>query len=197
VVPISPISPPATIAEVFGDDKIIMKAVRAMELPDESSVAPIMMLPPTALLKVPNIGPAAAKRITMLLKKHKLGHRQVFQKSIEFINCEFGCIEDAPIGVFQVFVKRNGDLNWPEFGRLQLLTVLETIEPNMRAMDISGISRRDVIDMVTPVVTKSGIVIDDLEEDLAHLTSRLGYFNLEFVPEEFMEQPYRRLRLVR
>jgi len=165
-----------TLAEAFGDRKSLMKSLHKAGF---KSIVPLMMMPREALLELPGIGMSSVLVISRTLKKHRLSQHVFSDRMSVFIDKQFGCIEDAPISVLQVTIVRNDQLNRPVFAPLEIISLLEDIEPRMTVMDLIRMSREEIRVMVQ-VQSSFGLHLHDLAEDLKHLAIRLGNFDLEF-----------------
>lgn len=165
-----------------------MSLSRALKLADFNSIVPLMLLPREALLDIKGVAVSSASHISKTLKRYRLGHHVMCEKMSEFIKSEFGSVENAPIGVLQVFVLRNGMINRPVYSPLELITLLETCDPEMKVMELSTKSANQVRAMAKPLID-GGIQIHNLDEDIKHLASRLDAYGLGFLANQPADSP--------
>jgi hypothetical protein len=169
--------------EVFGDDAAIMKAFQAIHC---QSVAAVMLMPRSALLKLKGIGPHHAQLINRLLRAHGLPHRDYAEKMADFLVRAFGSVHYAPLGVLQVTVVRKGDYNYPLLAPLQSISLLEDIEPNTEVGDITKLSSDQVQQWIESNAT-FGLEVADLDEDMVHLSIRLANLGTRFFDADSTE----------
>lgn len=141
------------------------------------SVAPLMALPPEALLEIPNIGKTTVSLIDDVLRRNNLEQRRLTENLFSYLDRQFGRVEDAPVGVLQIVVVRHDTTNWPLFAPLQIVKVLEQ-------MDSPWIHIRDLMmmghaDLRRTIESQSGL-IHDVQQDVAHLKLRLNGLGFDF-----------------
>lgn len=175
-----------TLADVFGQNKPLLKAIRKAGF---KSVAPLMLIPQESLRSYEGIGSRSALQITRCLRHFELGHHVIYRPVQKFINDEFGCIEDAPIGVLHVTIVRKQRSNHPEFAPLELVSLLDDFEPQMQVMDILNTSP-DQLRKTVQQKAAFGIEIEDIEEDIKHLDIRLRNYGLRLRTPESAESDF-------
>jgi len=185
-----------TVDEAFGHSTQIRKALHQAHI---TSLVPLMLLPREALMDIPGIGSTAAHRISRTLARLGLGHHGLCEKMSEFIDKQFGCIEDAPVSVLQVAITRTMDATVPVYAPLELVYLIESLEQDYVVGDLTMMPGGFLRAMVENTID-NGFMVHDLDEDFKHLGSRLGYFGLELMLDEFEEagqldqsQPHLRL----
>jgi hypothetical protein len=141
------------------------------------SIAPLMALPTESLLDIPGIGLTNVSLIDRVLQRNGLERRCLNEGLFPYLDRQFGRVEDAPVGVLQIVVVRNGATNWSLFAPLEIVNVLERKDnPRMRIRDLMMV---DSDDIRRSVKAQSGL-IHDLSEDIIHLKRRLNGLSFDF-----------------
>lgn|GEM_PF-3814921 len=173
-----------SLEETFGSNPAVLDLLNKAGF---TSVAPLMLLPRPALIGVSagqhrKIDHRSATKVSQQLSKRGLKQHDLNEPMAKFIDEQFGCIDDAPISIMQVTIMRNAHANLPVFAPLEVVGLLEDIEPHMTMLDLVRMTRHEVRDMVEERAA-FGLRIHNLHEDLKHLALRLGNFDLSFTPK--------------
>jgi len=166
-----------TVSEAFEHEYRLRKAFNLLGV---HSLIPIMLMPREALMELPFIGASSAHRITKILHGLNLSHRTIYEKLTRFIDDQFGCIEDAPIGVLQVATVRTSAATRPHLAPLDTINALEVYDREMTVLALTSQTRQEVRKMAQMALNATGRQVHDLDEDLKHLSSRLSYFGADF-----------------
>lgn len=170
------LQPLPTLAETFGTDTVIMKAVKRGGF---NSVLPFMLLPFGSIQDIYGIGVSADTRITALLKQQGLERRAYTERLMKYLVRKYGCVEDAPIGVLTIDVVRKEDINYPMYAPLESIRLLETFQPNMALIDLIKLSRaklRKELKEQDPHQNR----INSITDDVSSIEARLARLQLRF-----------------
>ena len=159
-----------------------------------TSVVPLMMLPTQSLIGMEagdqTIGYRSAARVTQTLAQRNLRQHVFCEKMSEFIDDQFGCIEDTPIAALHVTIVRGYQDNRPVFAPLELISLLEDIQPRMTVLDLVKMTPEGIKHEIESRAL-FGLKVHSLTEDLKHLKMRLENYDLSFTAS-----PVARLHLV-
>jgi len=162
------------------------KLLKTLKKAGFRSLASLMVLPREALLEIPHIGSAAISCISEVLQWKNLPQRDFNQDLFSFIDRTFGDIEEAPIGVLQVAIVRNGVVNWPIFAPLELVTALEERKDYLtinHLLQSDAHTLRFLLESMAPIEAH----VHDLHEDIHHLQLRLKYLGFDFGARQQMK----------
>ncbi|MGV9001879.1 MAG: hypothetical protein ACOH18_02895 [Candidatus Saccharimonadaceae bacterium] len=172
-----------TLTEAFGKNYRLKAAFNNAGF---KTVVPIMMLPREALLEIPGIAVASAMRVAKTLKHYDLGQHIISERMSEFIESEFGRVRDAPIGVLQVTIVRSGDTNRPYFAPLDVIDMLEKIEPEMKIRQLLLMPAARILSDLEMHGARAAV--RNPKEDFKHLAIRLGNFGLPSIVQQSLRQ---------
>lgn len=155
---------------LFGKNERLMKVFKQAQI---TSVAPLMLLSRQILVNdIPGIGDSTSTYIARVLAEHGLPQRQFSDKLRDYIDERFGALEFAPITALSVVVIRDTVVTRPRYAPLQLIQLLNEINPHMQIADLLNTPGRGLIRMVEGHIV-FGPVLERLTEDLTEINHRL------------------------
>ena len=160
---------------VFGHNSRLMKIFRRLHI---ESVTPVMLLPKPVLMEFPGVGERTATYIIGCLTQHNLGHHNFNEKLGDFIDRQFGCIEDAPVSVLNVVTLRDNITTRPYYTPLQLLQLIEQEAPHFTVRDLLQSTEDELIGLIEERVV-FGPVLNRLKGDIVDLNWRLAQWDPE------------------
>lgn len=158
-----------SLDRVFGHSTHLM---RAFENANITSTVSVMLLPKQVLMEFNGIGARTASLIHHELTRRGLGHHSFNEKLADFVTDQFGRIEDAPLAVLNVVTMRDHEMTRPYYMPLQLLRLMERLEPHLTLGKVMGFGSRDFLGMVEEHVVFGPLLLH-LLDDAEHLTWRL------------------------
>jgi hypothetical protein len=162
-----------TLSKVFGSHS---KVMHAFEMASIYSVVPVMFLPREALRTIKGIGPHASLYVTGALAQEGLGHREYVQKTLQFMEQEFGGLESTPVAALHVITASSELGAQPIYAPVRLLHFLSEIEPQMVVRDLVSMTEADIRDMVTNRFP-FGPIAEVLSENVVDINWRLSRFD--------------------
>ena len=163
-----------SLSRAFGHNAYLMKTFHNADI---TSVIPLMLLPRFDLISdIKGIGERTATCVAKTLAGNGLEQRTFHERMTDFIDRRFGCIEDAPIGVLTVVTLRHtiGEtvIRRPHYTPLQLIQLLEEINPHLKVIDLLELSDDAMMRMLEEHVI-FGPILHRLRGDLTDVNWRL------------------------
>jgi len=162
-----------SLDHVFGHNPSLMKALGRAHI---TSVVPVMLLPKHVLMEFNGIGERTATYITGALAHKGLGHHHFNEKLCDFVDEQFGCLEKAPVMVLSVVTLRDNVAARPYYVPLQLLQLIDDVNPRFSVGDLLSSSPRDLLEMVEERVV-FGPLLNRLKGDVPDINWRLSQWD--------------------
>ena len=152
--------------------------MHAFEKANITSVVPVMLLPRQVLMEFDGIGERTAAYITKALAQKGLAHRQLCDRLGDFIDQQFGCIENAPVSALNVVSLRNNVTARPYYAPLLLLLLIEQVNPHFTVGELAAADNDELLAMVEERIV-FGPRVHRLKGDAIDINWRLShwYFN--------------------
>lgn len=163
-----------TLDEVFGQDVQLLNRLKRAGF---DSLLPLMLLPERSLLSIKGIGPFSDARITTRITKQGLQRRSYDTKLASYLTRYCLAIEEAPVGVLDVAIVRNDEMNYPIYAPIAGVQLLKKIETNMMLIDVMQYDRQQLRYLLSGANPLSESV-RDAREDASHIEARLTYLEL-------------------
>ena len=162
-----------TIKEAFGIYPELMDAIKQNYI---HSVTAVMLLPKEVLAKMEHFNAKKAQLVGESLADHELVQLQGNQNVRYFVESQFGCIEDAPVGVLDVVTVPTMRTSMQVHSPLILLAYLEEYEPNMTVLDLIHMSEHSLRKLVRGRV-ELGPVVERIVDDIIEVNRRLSWWD--------------------
>ena len=157
-----------TLTELFGHNKHVLSAVQK----HFDTPAPLLAHDRQMLTHVPGIKMPRARVIEDALKRHGLRLRDSSESTSKYIERLFGCIEDAPIDVLQLYSLQANGVSHTYYIPLAVIRQLRQYEPNMAVVDLLSMHQSGVWD----------ILMTHFAYDAEHLRPRISELNTRLRP---------------
>ena len=166
-----------SLERAFGHDAYLMKTFKDANI---TSIIPLALLLSDNLRDdIKGIGPRTARRIADILAENDLEQRQFGESLSDYIDRQFGCIEDAPIAVLTVVTLRRtiGTVTTrrSHYAPVRLLRLLEERNRHLRVLDLLKATEDQLIEMVEERVM-FGPILHKLRSDLIEITWRMRHW---------------------
>lgn len=162
-----------TIKEVFGIYPKLMDAFKQNYI---HSVAAVMLLPKEVLAKMEHFTAKKARLVADMLAEYELAQFSGEESLSLFVEREYGCIEDMPVGALNVVTDSELFTSKQCYRPLLLLAFFEEYEPQMKVIDLLHMSERDIRAKVRGRV-ELGPVIERLFDDIVEVNWRLSWWD--------------------
>ena len=164
--------------EVFGSDAKLLRTFRKAGIAD---VTIPMIMPQGTRSRIKGVGEVTDKRITAMLRRWSIERRTHSVGLYDYLEDQFGQIDFVPASALQVAIVREGNISYPMYSPLELVTAVCKHSPQMTVTDIvnSGAEGlRYIIEGTGHPDDMSDYAVDSIQEDLKHLKWRLDYLGL-------------------
>jgi len=167
-----------SLERAFGHDAYLMKTFKDANI---TSIIPLALLLSDNLRDdIKGIGPRTARRIADILAENDLEQRQFGESLPDYIDRQFGCIEDAPIAALTVVTLRRtiGTVTTrrSHYTPVRLLRLLEERNRHLRVLDLLKATEDQLIEMVEERVM-FGPILHKLRSDLIEITWRMRHWD--------------------
>lgn len=178
-----------SVKETFGASPTLM---RALEYARFKSVVPVMMMPREALMDTLDIKARTARRVTSYLNAQGLNHHEYCERQRDFIDEQFGCIEDAPIAALHVITITDEIGPRPYYAPIRLLLFMEEMEPHMVIRDLIGMTAQNIRDMIDRPMMP-GPISERMSEDIGEISWRLSWWDPKLVITDTQKRAHLRV----
>lgn len=165
-----------SIKEVFG---IYPELTEPLKQNNIHSVAATMLLPKEVLAKMERFSVKKVNLVSTALSDFDLAQLELNQNVRRFVEDQFGCLEEAPIGVLDVVTLPTMKSSKQEHSPLTLLSFFEDYEPHMTVLDLLRMSEWSIRQQVAGKFW-FGPVYEPLVEDITEVNRRLSWWDENF-----------------